>query len=305
MITLQALLVTPASQIVAEHGEGAVFDRRTQTLYWLDITNCKLFSLNADDEIKEICFESRISKIHPCGADEFIAWGQDIGVAKISISNGHVTVNKSFGNPLTHTSGLLTNDAGIDPLGRFFFGSMSLDGAPCASLYSLNDAGEFLEQLSGVTISNGVVWLEKGEECSLYFADSPTRQIRKYKYCLQTGTVLDAKNFEVTYEFPNGEFPDGMCIDSKGFIFAALWGAGKVVILDSIQRKIIGEIFVPKAINVSSCVFCEEDSKVEKSQTLYITTSKQGLSSKELEQYPNSGKLYCCKVAYASLIGQT
>ena len=120
---------------------------------------------------------------------------------------------------------LRKNDGKADPAGRFVGGTMTLgDPRPGAgSLWSYSD-GRAVELVGGVTISNGLAWSADGS--TLFYIDTPTRQIDAFTYDVATGAVADRRT---VVDIPAGAGdPDGMCIDAEGGLWVALWDGAAV-----------------------------------------------------------------------------
>jgi sugar lactone lactonase YvrE len=82
---------------------------------------------------------------------------------------------------------------------------------------------------------------------------------------------------------------DGMTIDCNDNLWVAQWGGGGVYCYNPYTGDLLTKIVVP-APHVASCAFGGD-----KLDTLYITTARAGLSEEQLEEYPLSGSVFCCK----------
>ena len=100
----------------------------------------------------------------------------------------------------------------------------------------------------------------------LYFTDSVARTIYAYDYNVADGEL---RNRRTLIKVPDDEgLPDGMTVDSEGFIWSAQWYGGCVVRYDPagvVERKIL----VP-AKQVTSVAFGGKDLT-----DLFITTAAQ------------------------------
>ena len=94
----------------------------------------------------------------------------------------------------------------------------------------------------------------------------------------------------VAVNIPEGTgSPDGMTIDCNDNLWVAQWGGGGVYCYNPYTGDLLTKIVVP-APHVASCAFGGD-----KLDTLYITTARAGLSKEQLEEYPLSGSVFCCK----------
>jgi len=111
------------------------------------------------------------------------------------------------------------NDGVCDDDGRFWIGSMALDERPGAGALYRWDGTELVQQLDGLTISNGIGW--SPDRTRMYYVDTPTHRIDVFDY---DGEVAHRRTF-VTIDRGS---PDGLAIDDDGCIWVALHGGGAV-----------------------------------------------------------------------------
>jgi len=91
--------------------------------------------------------------------------------------------------------------------------------------------------------------------------------------------------------------PDGMTIDCDGMLWIAHWGGSCVARWNPENGELLERVEVP-APNVSCCSFGGEDL-----QTLYITTAREGLTEKQLLEFPLSGGVFFYKAKTAGING--
>ena len=85
--------------------------------------------------------------------------------------------------------------------------------------------------------------------------------------------------------FKEAGFPDGLTIDSEGFVWNARWGGWRVTRYDP-DGKIEREIRLPVQ-NVTRCAFGGEQLTV-----LFINSAWYGLSEAERQNQPLAGDLF-------------
>ncbi len=171
------------------------------------------------------------------------------------------------------------NDCQCDRHGRIWGGTQ---GEPprAAHLYRL-DAGHGLTTvLDQVTVSNGIGW--SPDDRSMYYVDSRERRIDVFDFDVARGTVNNRR--PLVHVPDEAGVPDGLCVDSAGMIWVALWGGGAV-------RRYrpdggLDRVLPIPAANVTSCAFGGADLS-----TLYVTTAAQGMTESELEMQPAAGAL--------------
>lgn len=125
-----------------------------------------------------------------------------------------------------------------------------------------------------VSIPNGMSWTLDNKY--MYFTDSPSGNIMKYPYDVETGTPSWDKG-ETLFTCPiEGGVPDGHAQDEEGFFWVALFGTGKVVRVNT-AGEVVAEIELP-----TRCVTCPGFAGTE----LFITSAAE----ESPEEYPWSTK---------------
>ena len=255
-------------------GEGPIWDARTQTLYWIDILNKRIY----------------------VGGDVLVELDEFIGCIAPRKTGGLVltkrfsfwtlepaSVRTSLILPLTNEpSNNRFNDGKCDPRGRFLAGTMDMgETDPNGSLYSL-DEKTVTKILSDVTISNGMAW--SPDHKTFYYIDTPTRIVRAFDYDLENGAI--ANPHKVVYVPEALGWPDGMTSDTQGNLWIAMWGGAKMTKWNPKTGELLEQIPVP-AKNVSSCVFGGKNMN-----ELYMTSARVGLDEATLTQYPLTGGMF-------------
>ena len=264
-------------------GEGPVWDSHSQTLYWLDILNRRIFAnadllLQLDDVAGCIAARKNGGFILALKADEaqrFSFAGLDLGSAKLTLLSA--LENELPGNRF--------NDGKCDPRGRFIAGTMDLaENDPTGSLYSF-DGRSITKLLSGITISNGLTW--SPDHKTFYYIDTPTREVRAFDYDIESGAIANSR--VAVYVHESLGWPDGMTSDMQGNLWIAMWGGAQVTKWDPNTGKLLEQFPVP-ALNVSSCIFGGKDLN-----ELYITSARKGLDEAALARYPLTGGVFRLK----------
>ncbi len=283
-----SIIASPLLHAQAELGEGAVWNWQDQRLYWVDIIGCALHIYDPATGIDEYFFlAAKAGTVVPV---------QD-GNVLVALQNGIHYINITTGaaifliNPIT-TPDIRFNDGKCDPSGRFWVGTLAMDGIPGAAiLYRLDADGSLHEKLRNLGISNGIAWT--GDKRTMYFNDTPTQCVQAFDYDDATGNIT---NRRIAIQIPESDgAPDGMTIDAEDKLWIAMWGAGSVNRYDPLTGKLLQQIKVP-APHTSSCALGGIDLK-----TLFITTARVELSDAQLEQYPLSGNLFQAQVDVAGV----
>ena len=260
-------------------GEGPIWDARTQTLYWLDILNKRIYS-DGDILVELDEFVGCIAPRQNGGlilTKRFSFWMLD------QTQDEPASVRTTLLAPLVdEPSNNRFNDGKCDPRGRFLAGTMDMgEKDPNGSLYSL-DGKTVTKILGDVTISNGMAW--SPDHKTFYYIDTPTRTVRAFDYDLETGAIANPR--QVIYVPETLGWPDGMTSDMQGNLWIAMWGGAKMTKWNPNTGELLEQIPVP-AKNVSSCVFGGKNMN-----ELYMTSARIGLDDATLTQYPLTGGVF-------------
>ncbi len=255
-------------------GEGPAWDAKSQTLYWVDVLEKRIYAgsrlfLQLDDVVS--CLAPRKDGGFVI-AQRFGFWTFDPDTNKLF----------TLASPKGEPSNNRFNDGKCDPRGRFVAGTMDHNEQETSgSLYSLSPEGRIKKLLKDVRISNGLAW---SPDCkTMYFIDTPTREVRAFEYDIETGAIANPRlliHFEDTFGWP-----DGMTTDSKGNLWIAMWGGARITQWDS--KGILMEQFGIPALNPTSCVFGGPDLN-----QLFITTARVGMDAAALKKYPQAGGVF-------------
>ena len=265
----------------ARIGEGPVWDSRSGRVVWVDIEGKALHS--TDPESGATTSQSMPSAIGiavPRQSGGFVAAledgfhaidaeGRTERIAEVDNGGGRVRFN----------------DGACDPAGRFLAGTMAWDQASGAgALYRLDADLTVTRLLDDVTISNGLGWSPDGH--TMYYVDTPTRQIDAFDYDLATGGISRRRPFVAIDGVGR---PDGICVDVEGAVWVALWPGW------SVRRYLAGgtlDAVVPLPVaQVSSCVFGGPALDL-----MFITSAWTGLSDEERAAQPLAGGLFRASV---------
>jgi sugar lactone lactonase YvrE len=177
------------------------------------------------------------------------------------------------------------NDGKVDPQGRFWAGTTDIDHRPgLGTLYRLGADLTVSPMLADVTISNGLDWTADG--ATMYFIDTPTRQVDRFSFEPSTGSISDRKR-AVTIR-PGAGDPDGMTLDADDHLWVALWD-GWAVERYAPNGDLELRVEVPAA-QATSCTFGGSDLDV-----LFITTAQKGFSVGGRPDQPQAGGLFACR----------
>ncbi len=265
-------------------GEGPLWDKDKQCLYWVDILGSQLHIFTPADGInRSVKFKSFVTALALYSKEELVMTMKD-GFYLYNLREDTLTKMKQ---PRDMREDIRFNDAKCDPSGRLWAGTTSMEGKEEeASLYRLNTDGSLAKIKDQVSTSNGLDW-DRSRNL-MYYIDTPTQEIVCYSYDPETGAVSDPKT---VYRFPESQgSPDGMTIDRDGMLWVALFGGGRAVRIDPFLHKEIASIEVP-AKYVTCCAFGGRDLN-----TLYITTATEKLTEAERLEQPHAGGLFSAEL---------
>jgi sugar lactone lactonase YvrE len=190
--------------------------------------------------------------------------------------------------PATHRF----NAGQCDVTGHLWIGSMAITSEPKAgALWCLHPELRTENRRNGLTQPAGLAWSRDGR--TLYHIDSPTRQVVSFACDPIDGALSHPR---ILREFaPSEGFPDGLTLDAEGRLWLALRDAWRVVRIDATTGATLAEIPVPVQ-RPSSCAFGGPAL-----DTLYITSTRLGLTETELARQPHAGAVFATKPGMVGL----
>ena len=261
-------------------GEGPLWNMDEQALYWVDI----------DD--------GRFQRYFPAdGRVESFNVGLPVGVVRLRASGGLVMATRdgfAFWNPQTQSAEFIAdpeagkpdarfNDGVIDRRGRFWAGTIA--PGMTSALYRLDPDLSVHTMETGVGVSNGIGW--SLDDRTMYYTDSPRRVIYAYAFDAATGAIENRRPFVLLGDDEPGS-PDGLAVDSEGFVWSARWDGWKVSRYDP-TGKLEREIKMPVQ-RPTSCAFGGKQL-----DELYITSAWTGLNEEQRRTQPFAGDVFRLK----------
>lgn len=273
----------PGSDFLAE---GPHWSADEQRLHWVDILAPAIVSGNpVDGSRTAFAMPELVGCVVPRRSGGFLA-ATETGIK--TVENGVIT---TIATPEADMPGNRFNDGKCDRLGRFWVGSLAINTAPGkGSLWRCDPDGSVHRMDSGFHIANGLGW--SPDDKTFYFTDSAKRLIYAYDFDLARGEIANRRVFASIPEATGT--PDGLTVDSQGFVWSAQWDGWCVTRYDPEGR-------VERVINLpvprpTSCTFGGADMK-----TLFVTTARIRLSAQQLTEAPLSGSVLAIAVGIAGL----
>jgi sugar lactone lactonase YvrE len=258
-------VVGPVGDVTAALGEGPYWVPEDDCLLWVDIEGARLH---------RTYFPSRETVTDSPGpvSAAFPAVGGGILIA------GGAALTLLFP---AERDGIRFNDAGVDPAGRVWVGSMhTAEAAPLGELYRLDAGGRLNPVVTNVTVSNGLGWSPDGSR--MYYADSPLGRVDVFDYDPATGEAFARRAFADLSEAEG--VPDGLTVDADGCVWVAMWG-GSALRRFTPEGQLDAVLPVPVS-QPTSCAFGGPDFA-----DLYITSARVGLTDEQLAAQPLAGRL--------------
>ena len=269
------------TEVCAYHGEGPIWDAAAGLVRWVDMLRGDVLSMApGGGGIARQRVGTVAAAVRPRRGGGLV----------VAVERGFALLDPGSAVPralpeLWADPSVRMNDGGCDPQGRFYCGSMAYDAAPGrGALYRLDPDGSARTVLTGVTISNGLVWSADGGV--VYYIDSPAQRVDAFDFDPDTGRFSHRR--AVVDVPPEHGMPDGMTLDAEGGLWVARWGGGAVRRYTPQGR--LDEVVTVPARQVSACAFAGED--------LYITTSRQGVPD---DEQPSAGALFHARPGVAGL----
>ncbi|XP_037028837.1 regucalcin-like [Bradysia coprophila] len=174
-------------------------------------------------------------------------------------------------------NGRIFHDGKCDAKGRLWVGGAPVQsgnkfGSGIGHIYRFD--GESLDVMDeGLATPNGLTWSNDNKR--LFFAES-LRGVWSFDFDLESGTITNKKLFidlnsvvgfkKCDSNFLNGDFVDGITIDSEDNLWMASYGSSKICKFDTINGQLLETIELPVKTVTSLCFGGDDWSKI------YVTT---------------------------------
>jgi sugar lactone lactonase YvrE len=213
-------------------GEGLLWNRKSQCIYWTDINRFLVHRyLLQDGSVKTWFFSEPTTCVMETSRADTLALclGSGIALWKPGSDEPHTTLFALPGWPFVRC-----NDSAVDPGGALWVGSMrnnvKENGAPAPAggsdgvLYRVDGTGAASEWRRDLGISNTLLW--SPDQSRFYFADTLKNCIWSYQYDSAARSIRAEQPFFQGFE---RGLPDGSAIDAEGYVWNCRYGGGCVV----------------------------------------------------------------------------
>ena len=261
---------------VSQWGEGPIYTEGH--LVYVDLEGHKIIRLAPETGKEQIWnLGERIGTVVPRAAGGYLYAG-DTGINTFDPTTGS---KQNLADPeFDKRSTNRFNDGKCDPAGRLWAGTISLvKNIGDATLYMLDCDGTLHVKIDEVTNSNGICW--NADATTMYYTDTPTKQIRAYDYDNASGAISNARIAVDTAAHGYASSPDGMTIDSDGNLWVAFCHGGCVSCFNPNTGEQLRKVDLP-CVETTACAFGGPNL-----DRLFVTT---GIHSTLKED--NAGKVF-------------
>ena len=270
------------SPSVSNHGEGLCWDASISRMLWVDMLAGDVLATDP---------ESGYTERWPGPTDHMAMIRPRKSAGWLAALGDTIATAEELGGAWTRANWTIDSDAeifnegGCNPDGQLYVGTAARDEvSPVGHLYVVTSDGP-LVILEGITLSNGLAFTT--DPSIAYYTDSMTKRIDRLRF---EGPVARPHR-EPVAEIEIEGLPDGLCVDSQGAIWVAIWGAGEVHRYT--PNGELSEIVQVGAPNPTACQFGKHDLA-----TLFISTSRL---ETDIEMYPAAGALHAVSPGIAGL----
>ena len=262
-------------------GDSPVWQARRQRLYWLDTGGPALCWANPgkSDSHKTRIPLSEVTTGLAIASDGRLLLNGNSGY---QLFDPDTAQSERLAHIMMAESELRYNGGGCDAAGRFWVGTMHIDGPTRGGghLYRLNPDRTIKHYaVEGHAHGNGIGW--SPDNRVMYIADSGGRVVNAFDYDLERGEISNMRPF-LRLSGPGSDSPAGLAVDRDGNVWVTMWDGWRLQCHapDGALRDVVW-LPVPRP---SSCVFGGEDMR-----TLFVTSARIRVSHRVLEQAPQSG----------------
>jgi len=272
----------------AQLGEAPIWHPEEQKLYWVDILHPAIHSFDPATGVNETCDPGKLVSALFFGRDGSKRVATQDGIEGLDFETGQLTLIVDVENGTNQNR---LNDGKTGPGGAIWVGSMRLDSSrPSGGLYRVAPDRTIHRKDSGITVSNGLDW--SPDQRTFYFVDTVPGYIYAYDFEPESGELSGKR---VLAEVPEKQGrPDGLCVDTEGGIWCAIWDGWCVNRYTPDGRlDLTIDLPVPRPTSVA---FGGPELN-----TLYITSARTRLPARTLAEAPLSGGLLAVDTGHCGL----
>jgi sugar lactone lactonase YvrE len=262
-------------------GESPVWSEREGALYWLDTRVPRIYRVHlATGKRDDWECPAKVNAIGTMRGG--LVCSTKDGILYFDIATGSYAkgVDPEANDPHSRA-----NDGKVDRAGRFWFTSMEDDGkTPTGNVYRLDADRTAAKIDGGYSVPNGVGW--SPDDTRMYLGDTRANTIFVFDFDRVSGTVRNKRPF---VQLAGDGSNDGLCVDSRGYVWSARVNAGAVARFapdGTLDQRI------PLPVSRPTSVILGGDDL----RTLFITSACRTLSEEQLLAQPLAGALLALRV---------
>lgn len=267
-------------------GEGPLWDHRCSRLIWCDILGKRLLvSEHGNANAAELDFAEGITAIGLAGESHYIATSH----RRLLILDADFEVFWSTSETESALPDNRFNDGKVDPLGRFWAGTMHKQCEGESGSFYLFDQHGLRHLGGGFGCTNGPAFSPDGKW--VLFTDSNEGTI--YRNPLSADQSLDRDGSFIQFE-PDEGSPDGMTFDCEGRLYVSHFAGSKISRFLS-DGSLDRQFYLP-ALNITSVAFGGSDLA-----TLFATSAHCTFAAEELRDRPCEGAMFAMSVSVCGM----
>jgi sugar lactone lactonase YvrE len=262
-------------------GESPTWHAFRQSWIWTDILNKYLYELPFGEVTprKIGILPQMVTNISALNDDKVLITAENF-VAELSLNSGKIE-NRVL---IPHDSSMRCNDGVLGPDGALWFGTMKKEPDATSGQILRYEMGTEISLVANkIGIPNTFVWLSENE---ILISDSYDNTIYSVN---KKGNSLNWAEREVWAKYSKPVTPDGGVLDENQNLIIALWGGSRLEVRNS--ATVLAKIECPMP-NITACTIGGP-----RSDYLFVTTARQGLSKQQLKLAPESGNCLIFKMS--------
>jgi sugar lactone lactonase YvrE len=250
-------------------GEGALWHAEERALLWTDNRRNLIHRYSPEDQsVRTWRFDETVAALALTEDPRIVCV---VLGSRLLLWSPSTDERRAYGSGLEGWPQVRFNEAGVDPCGALWIGSMGNNFLPDGSrravtgtdgcLFRLGADGVLTPVVREIGVANTIAWSPDGRH--LYSADTLANDLRVYPFDRHGAGLGKPRSF--LKDFPKGR-PDGSAVDSEGSVWNCRYGGGCVVRVSPLGQ--VQEIVEFPTINVTSCAFGGPQLNI-----LYVTTA--------------------------------
>jgi sugar lactone lactonase YvrE len=268
-------------------GEGPAYDAGTDTAWWFDILERKLYEAKLGTGAiarHSLSFMASALAYLDDARQLLVA---DDGLYVRNIADGRLKLLK----PLeADNQATRSNDSRVHPSGTFWIGTMGRSAEPGAGAIYAFCRGELTRLFAHITIPNAICFTPDGS--TGYFTDTRLNVLNRVPLDPATGLPTGAPSALYVQRGQGGL--DGAVVDADGLIWVARWG-GCCVDAYTSQGERVRTLHAP-ARQASCPVFVGQDFK-----RMLVTTAYEGMDEAARAADPEHGRTFVLEAGVRGL----